>query len=326
MMLKMSKTVGGRLSTLEGKVGLVSQKIGLGLLPIMESVVSVMLDMTSAISDNLPMIKDLAIVAGIAGAAWGVYTVATNAATIAQWALNVAMDANIIGIIILAVAALVAGFILLWHKVEKFRATMTGLFAMFEPLGQILKVTLIDPLIELWDNFQPTMIKLKGLFMDLLPTIIKVGKVLLTAVFTPLMTVLDGVVWALDKIKKSGIGGVFGKAFDKGYKSVTDEGVIASGNAGAMALAAKYKKKSTTIEGVPTPTPPSPLDLKTTNSTAGKVQGSKQTNISINLGSLVEGGINVTTNNLREGVAEIKDNMVEALLQVLNESDRMARV
>ncbi len=54
-------------------------------------------------------------------------TVATGALTAAQWLLNIAMDANPIGIIILAIGALIAGLVLLWTKCEWFRNFVTGL-------------------------------------------------------------------------------------------------------------------------------------------------------------------------------------------------------
>lgn len=47
-------------------------------------------------------------------------------ATIAQWALNAALNANPIAIIILAVIALVAGIIYLWNTNEGFRKAVTG--------------------------------------------------------------------------------------------------------------------------------------------------------------------------------------------------------
>jgi len=46
----------------------------------------------------------------------------------AQWALNAAMSANPIGLIIAAVVALVAGFIYLWNNVEGFRNFWIGLW------------------------------------------------------------------------------------------------------------------------------------------------------------------------------------------------------
>lgn len=48
-------------------------------------------------------------------------TIAENGAAVAQWALNAAMNANPIGLIIAAIAALVAGFIALWNNCEGFR-------------------------------------------------------------------------------------------------------------------------------------------------------------------------------------------------------------
>ncbi len=56
-------------------------------------------------------------------------TVATKAAAAAQWLLNVAMSANPIGLIILAIVALVAGFVILYNKVEWFRNAMDAIWA-----------------------------------------------------------------------------------------------------------------------------------------------------------------------------------------------------
>jgi phage-related minor tail protein len=49
------------------------------------------------------------------------FQAANQGATIAQWALNAAMNANPIGIVITVVAALVAGIIALWNTNEDFR-------------------------------------------------------------------------------------------------------------------------------------------------------------------------------------------------------------
>lgn len=46
-----------------------------------------------------------------------------------QWALNIAMAANPVGIIIIAVVALVAVFVLLWTKCKGFRDFFTGMWA-----------------------------------------------------------------------------------------------------------------------------------------------------------------------------------------------------
>lgn len=57
-----------------------------------------------------------AIVAGLK--AWAL---TTPLVTAAQWLLNAAMNANPISLIVIAIAALVAGFVVLWNKSETFR-------------------------------------------------------------------------------------------------------------------------------------------------------------------------------------------------------------
>lgn len=69
-----------------------------------------------------------AIVRGALAIKTGALTVATQAQAAAQWALNVAMNANPIGLIITAIAALIGAFVLLWNKSEGFRNFWIGLW------------------------------------------------------------------------------------------------------------------------------------------------------------------------------------------------------
>lgn len=62
------------------------------------------------------------------GVAMGAVRVATVAYTAAQWALNAALNANPISLIIIAIAALVAGIVLLWNRSETFRNIVTKAF------------------------------------------------------------------------------------------------------------------------------------------------------------------------------------------------------
>ena len=71
--------------------------------------------------DNPETVKAFAVTLGVLAAAVGVIT-------IAQWAWNAAMTANPIGIIIVAIAALVAGLVYAWHNSETFRDVVTGVF------------------------------------------------------------------------------------------------------------------------------------------------------------------------------------------------------
>lgn len=89
-------------------------------------------------------VENLKTVAGniAAAASWVAHTTAMVAAkvaglavagaqkamTAAQWLLNAAMNANPIGLVVLAIAALAAGLVYAWKHSETFRDTVTGVF------------------------------------------------------------------------------------------------------------------------------------------------------------------------------------------------------
>jgi len=54
--------------------------------------------------------------------------IATGVMTAAQWLLNVAMSANPIALVVIAIAALVAGLIWAWHSSETFRSIVLGVW------------------------------------------------------------------------------------------------------------------------------------------------------------------------------------------------------
>lgn len=81
------------------------------------------------------------------GVAMGVVTVATGIATAAQWAWNVAMAANPIGFVILAVAALVAGIIWAYQNVGWFRDAVNAAWDGIKRFGEWLRDTL-GPIIK----------------------------------------------------------------------------------------------------------------------------------------------------------------------------------
>lgn len=78
---------------------------------------------------------------GIVKTATLAWTAITKAAAAAQWALNVALTANPIGLVITAVAALAAGFVLLWNNCDTFRE---GVLAVCSAVG--------DAFTWLWDG------------------------------------------------------------------------------------------------------------------------------------------------------------------------------
>ena len=87
------------------------------------------------IADNKDVIAPIAVSVGAAAAAFTAWKLAiaawnavTKVATAVQTAFNLVMAANPIMLIIMAVAALVAGFIYLWNNVEGFRNFFIGIW------------------------------------------------------------------------------------------------------------------------------------------------------------------------------------------------------
>lgn len=110
-------------------------KLGKGLLPVMELFNKTMgIGAKFAGEHSLALQVMVGIVAALAtaviaiNAAMAVYKAGVIAVTAVQWLWNVAMSANPIGLVVIAIAALVAGLILAWRESETFRAIVTGAF------------------------------------------------------------------------------------------------------------------------------------------------------------------------------------------------------
>lgn len=65
--------------------------------------------------------------------------VVSGVLTAAQWALNVALTANPVGLVVVAIGALVTGLIVAYRHSEKFRAVLSGLGEIAKDIGGIFK-------------------------------------------------------------------------------------------------------------------------------------------------------------------------------------------
>lgn len=125
---------------------------------------------------------------------------ATKAMAVAQWALNAAMSANPIGLVVLAIAALVAGFVLAYKKSETFRAIV-------QTVGRVGKEALgwiVDRIQDVIDIAG----KVIGWFKDKIPAALetlgnvakRIGDVVL-APFRTLQSIIEKVIDLIGKIK-----------------------------------------------------------------------------------------------------------------------------
>lgn len=128
-----SNTAAGAAERQAAKLEDLKAKLGTDLLPIMTTFGQVLQNVTSYLSEHSDVVTAVAI--GMGGLAIGVYAVkgavalyqaGVAIATGAQWLWNVALSANPIGLVVLAIGALVAAFVILWNQSEGFRNFFIG--------------------------------------------------------------------------------------------------------------------------------------------------------------------------------------------------------
>jgi phage-related protein len=140
------------------------EEIGMALLPVLKDLAPVLVDVAKFVKENTDLIVKLgAVVGALAATVVGVNAalsayqaissivkVATTAWTVAQIALNFALTANPIGLIIVGIAALVAGLILAYRESETFRRIVDTVWAAIKTGID----TALRPFIENWDTIR----------------------------------------------------------------------------------------------------------------------------------------------------------------------------
>lgn len=125
---------------------------------------------------------------------------ATRVWAAAQWAMNAALNANPIGLVVIAIAALVAGIVLAYKRSETFRAIVDGAMnAAKTAVGWVIdKVQwLADKLgvnREAWDRLKDAATTAASWISD------KVGGAFRT-LMTPIDTVKDAIEWLIDHLE-----------------------------------------------------------------------------------------------------------------------------
>jgi uncharacterized protein YoxC len=143
-----------------------SESIGMALLPAVEALLPLVIGLADWASQNTEILIALAAVIGglsaaivIANFAMKAWAAAQAIATAAQWAFNVALSANPIGLVVIAVAALVAGLVILYNKVDwvrdMFKQFLKPLEKVMDGIGWLAdKLGLVSK--EMDDNFTPS--------------------------------------------------------------------------------------------------------------------------------------------------------------------------
>ena len=157
MMEKTSQIITGRWSTLIGKVQLVGIAIFEYLQPIMVDFVNVAISGVDFLLNSwdsiVPVLQGVGAALGVVAAGWlimnGQMILAVGImklATAAQWLLNIALNANPIGIVIGAIAALVGTMVYFYNTSEKVRGFLWGLWEGFKAVFMNMKELAISVL------------------------------------------------------------------------------------------------------------------------------------------------------------------------------------
>lgn len=141
-------TYSGQMTILKHEFANVKEEIGgmvmalvIKLKPVMEKGIELFRDTVTWMQENQTLLEAVAVSVGVLAAAWLVYqtpllltTVITTAMTAAQWALNIALTANPIGVVVVALAALAGGIYYAWQKSEQFRGGVMGVWEVLKGL------------------------------------------------------------------------------------------------------------------------------------------------------------------------------------------------
>lgn len=196
MMERQSQTLSGKWSTLmdtvqQGAIDL-SQSVNTPIAEVVDKMTAAIPKVFAVIQSLFALIAggikfvvkfktEFMILGGIIASVWAVcraYTMAlaaykaimtvvigvTKLWTAAQWLLNIAMDANPIGIVIFAIMALVSAVVYCWMKFASFRAYLLMTWDTIKAFAGIIKDYLIARINELLTGIGKVAVALKKLF------------------------------------------------------------------------------------------------------------------------------------------------------------------
>ena len=180
-----ANTAAGQFRRFQLTIDETKEQIGAAFLPVLDRLAPILLKVAKFVKDNTDAVVALGAViatlaAGIlvANAALKVYEslnlavkVATTAWTAAQWLLNAALTANPIGLVVIAIAALVAGLILAYQKSETFRNIVD---TVWEKLRGFI-TSALRPLIENWDTISDKIQTVIGKVREFWPLLVPGG-------------------------------------------------------------------------------------------------------------------------------------------------------
>tara|TARA_Y100000310_G_scaffold336428_1_gene420949 strand:- start:42 stop:2648 length:2607 start_codon:yes stop_codon:yes gene_type:complete len=170
----------------------------------------------SALAPAVGLITSFSLATTLAAAKMAFWKAAVIAATVVQWAWNVALTANPIGLIIVAIAALVAAVIYAWNNFDWFRE---GVIAVWDAIYAVIETVvgfIGDIVSEVWAAIQdvtqdvwPTIQTVVETVWNVIKTVVSFVAKFIAAYVKTYFTIVKTVVVAVFTVVKA----VFDKVF-----------------------------------------------------------------------------------------------------------------
>src|SRR5215471_15342536 len=125
---KAAGTAEGQWKRMQVGITETKEALGTALLPAIQALLGPLVTMAQYLAQNQGLTKTLAIVGAILAGVLGTIAVATKLWAAYQVVLDAAMSANPVGLLILAIVALIAIVMVLWNRFAGFRAVVTAVF------------------------------------------------------------------------------------------------------------------------------------------------------------------------------------------------------
>lgn len=228
-----SKTAQGAKEKMGAEFQLLEINIGNVLLPVLTSLSQTLAGVSEYLTQHAIIAKIVIAVVGVLAASilavkigMTLYTTATKMAAAAQWLFNAAMDANPIGIVVIALAALGAALYLAWTKSATFRAIVMGVWKQVK--GSVLTVLHFFTR-DIPAAFQSVLSWVKG-HWPLIATLLSGPFAPIVAVATNAFGVRSALLGAFGDMKNAaatvwnGVAAIWGKAWSGAWALV--KGVI----------------------------------------------------------------------------------------------------
>lgn len=279
------------------RIGDIQERFG----PFLNQILKGLMTLFDWVQRNARVIGLISLAVLGALAAYKTMMIVTKTWTAIQWALNAAMNANPLGIIITLIGALIAAVIYAWYKFEGFRGVIFGL----------------------WEAFKSVFTGIKDLVKSVMGG---VGELILGALTFDMDRIRSG-------LSKLGEGfSNYGKGIVEAYRKGNEAGRkfkpavpdLLKGMAPGDEKENRNGAGTGLIGNVQGLNAGMAADTEVSSGINGiTAGGKKQTNITVNLGKLQD-QIVIHAQGIQETAEEIEDMVTEALLKVLNSANKIA--